>query len=143
MAELKTKKNKGDVSAFIRAIPDEQKREDSAALLELMTEVSGEKPSLWGNSIIGFGRYDYKYATGRTGEWFRIGFSPRARNLSLYLMGIAYDEKTPAAMLARLGRHKRGKSCLYLNRLSDADPEALRDLLETAWKSPAIGEAEA
>lgn len=140
MAELKTKKNDGDVAAFVQAIPDEQRRSDCVALLALMTEVSGEKPSMWGDSIVGFGHYEYRYASGRTGAWFRIGFAPRAKSLSLYLMTLAYDAGKPASILARLGRHDRGKGCLYLRRLADADPGALRELLELAWRAPGMGE---
>ena len=126
MAELKTQKNDASVEAFLQGVESEKKREDSYALLELMREVTGEEPAMWGTSIVGFGSYRYKYASGREGEWFLSGFSPRKQNLTLYIMS-GFDEYD--SLLSRLGKYKTGKSCLYLNKLEDVDPEVLRELV--------------
>ena len=129
MAELKTQRNQDDVDAFLDAIDDERKREDSKALREMMAEVTGDDGAMWGTSIVGFGSYHYTYATGREGDWFKVGFSPRKQNLTLYIMS-GFDEYEP--MLERLGKHSTGKSCLYVKRLSDVDTDVLRDLVETS-----------
>jgi hypothetical protein len=126
VAELKTQKNDASVEAFLGGVADEKKRQDSFAILDLMREVTGEEPAMWGDSIVGFGSYHYKYASGREGEWFLSGFSPRKRNLTLYIMS-GFDEYEP--LLARLGKYKTGKSCLYINKLEDVDQETLRDLV--------------
>lgn len=125
MAELKTKPTEQSVQEFIAAIPDEQRRRDCAAIADLMREASGAEPVMWGN-IVGFGRYRYRYASGREGDWFITGFAPRKQSLTLYIMaGFAqYD-----ALLARLGKHSTGKSCLYIKRLSDVDQDLLRELV--------------
>jgi hypothetical protein len=127
MAELKTKKNKMSVAAFLEAVEDQRKREDSEIILELMQEITGDEPSMWGDSIVGFGSYDYKYASGREGTWMRTGFSPRKQNLTLYIMSgfDRYDE-----LLGKLGKHKIGKSCLYIKRLEDIDLEVLKELVK-------------
>ncbi|HOX48840.1 MAG TPA: DUF1801 domain-containing protein [Spirochaetales bacterium] len=143
MKEPKTRKTEADPAAFVEAIPDEGRRRDAARLLELMVRVSGERPAMWGGSIVGFGRYAYRYASGREGEWFRIGFAPRARAMSLYLMGLAYKGEELESLLARLGRHELGKGCLYLRRLEDADQAVLEELLRLAWAAPGLGEAPA
>ena len=126
MAELKTKPHDGDVHAFLASVPDERRRGDAIAVCSLMEEITGEPPTMWGTSIVGFGRYRYRYASGREGEWFVVGFSPRKQNLTLYIMdGFGgYQE-----LLGRLGKHSTGKACLYLKRLDDADPEVLRSLI--------------
>lgn len=126
MAELKTKPTTADVAAFLAAVTPEARRHDAAALVQLMQEVTGAPPVLWGSSIIGFGSYRYTYDSGRTGDWPLVGFAPRKANLVLYIMPgfTGYD-----ALLARLGKHTTGKSCLYLKRLSDVDPEVLRTLI--------------
>jgi len=126
MAELKTKKNDASVEAFLNSVSDEKKRTDSFATLELMREVTGDEPAMWGTRIIGFGSYHYTYASGREGDWFLVGFSPRKRNLTLYIMAgfEQYD-----ALLAQLGKYKTGKSCLYINRLEDVDIAVLRELV--------------
>ncbi len=110
----------------MQSVEPEKKREDSYAILQIMQEVTGEAPSMWGDSIIGFGSYHYKYASGREGDWFLVGFSPRKQNLTLYIMpGFEhYDE-----LLGRLGKHKTGKSCLYINKLADVDQDTLRELV--------------
>jgi hypothetical protein len=127
MSELKTQKNAASVEEFLNSVPDEKKREDSFAILKLMQEITGDEPAMWGTSIIGFGSYRYKYASGREGEWFLTGFSPRKQNLTLYIMsGFGnYD-----ALLPGLGKYKTGKSCLYINKLEDVNPETLRELIK-------------
>jgi len=127
MAELKTKRNKGDVKVFLNSVPDEKKRQDSFKVLELMTEVTGMQPEMWGDSIIGFGSYHYKYASGREGDWMLTGFSPRKQNLTLYIMpGFEkYDQ-----LLSKLGKHSIGKSCLYVKKLEDVDTDVLKELVK-------------
>lgn len=126
MATLKTQKNDASVYNFLNNVHDEKKREDSFALLKLMEEITGEEPAMWGTSIVGFGSYHYKYASGREGEWFLTGFSPRKNNLTLYIMSGFENYNT---LLADLGKHKTGKSCLYINRLQDVDVPTLRELV--------------
>ena len=128
MAELKTKKNSGSVQAFLNAVEDPARRKDAKAIAKLMREVTGERPVMWGDSIVGFGSYHYKYASGREGDWFVAGFSPRKNSLSLYL---TCDLSTLQPILKRLGTHKTGKGCLYIKRLSDVDEGVLRELVET------------
>ncbi len=127
MAELKTQKNDGDVIAFLNSVAHEKRRTDSFKVLELMKEVTGETPKMWGDSIIGFGQYHYKYASGREGDWFLTGFSPRKQSLTLYIMAgfDDYDE-----LMSRLGKYKTGKSCLYINKLEDVDQDVLRTLVK-------------
>lgn len=126
MAELKTKENDADVGAFLAAIEDGARRADCEILRGLMEEVTGEAPRMWGPTIVGFSHYHYTYASGREGDWMRIGFSPRKRDLTLYLMD-GYEHR--GAILGRLGKHKIGTSCLYLKRLSDVDMDVLRELV--------------
>lgn len=127
MATLKTQKNDQDMTAFLNSVENERRREDSFAVLQLMQEVTGEEPSMWGDSIVGFGSYHYTYASGRSGEWFLTGFSPRKQNLTLYIMA-GFDEYE--TLLAELGKHKTGKSCLYINKLDDVDLNVLRQLVQ-------------
>jgi len=126
MTELKTQKNDATVKDFLNAIDHDRKREDSFSVLDIMREVTGKEPAMWGSSIVGFGSYRYQYASGREGEWFLTGFSPRKQNLTLYIMAgfDAYD-----AMLEKLGKYKTGKSCLYINKLEDVDVQVLRELI--------------
>ena len=126
MAELKTKKNDQDVNAFLDRIEDEKKRQDSKAILKLMQDVTGEAPTMWGDSIVGFGSYDYKYASGREGNWFLTGFAPRKQNLTLYIMSgfEAYDD-----LMSKLGKYKTGKSCLYIKKIEDIDMQVLSELV--------------
>jgi len=126
VAELKTQRNDGDVEAFLDAIPDECRRADARTVCALMTELSGEPPALWGSSLVGFGSYAYTYASGRSGDWFAIGFAPRKQTLTLYLMDGFGDYE---ALLARLGPHKTGKSCLHIKRLDEVDEDVLRELI--------------
>ena len=127
MAELKTQKNDASVEAFLNSIEDEKKRQDSFAIMELMKEVTGAEPTMWGASIIGFGSYHYKYASGREGDWMVTGFSPRKQNLTLYIMSgfEQYDE-----LLSKLGKHTTGKSCLYIKKLDNIHMDVLRELVK-------------
>lgn len=138
MAELKTKPSDDSVEAFLNSVEDDQKREDAFALLALMKEVTGEDPTMWGDSIVGFGSYHYRYASGREGDWFLTSFSPRKRNLTLYIMAgfEEYDD-----LLARLGKFKTGKSCLYLKRLEDVNVGVLRELVRQSAEHVAASNA--
>jgi hypothetical protein len=131
MAEMKTKPTKMSVANFLASVEDETRRKDAKALDRVFREITGAKPTMWGPSIVGYGTYRYKYASGREGDWPRAGFSPRKSSLVLYIMpGFArYD-----ALLKKLGKHKTGKSCLYINRLSDVDEGVLRELIERSWR---------
>lgn len=126
MAELKTQKNDGSVTDFLNQVENEKKRADSFAILELMEAVTGEEPKMWGTSIVGFGDYHYKYASGREGDWFLTGFSPRKQNLTLYIMS-SFSEIDP--LLQKLGKHTTGKGCLYIKKLEDVDQEVLKELI--------------
>jgi len=126
MAEPKTQETEASVADFLNAIPDEAKRADAWRVARLMEEETGAPPRMWGDSIVGFGHYHYKYASGREGEWMLAGFSPRKANLTLYLMS-GFDRFED--LRARLGKHTVGKSCLYVKRLSDIDEAALRQLV--------------
>jgi hypothetical protein len=127
MAELKTKPNQGSVSAFLKSIPDAAKRTDALTLLDIFKQVTGEKPVLWGSSIVGFGNYRYRSErTGREGDWFLTGFSPRKQNLTLYIIsGFAAH----GDLMKKLGKHKTGGGCLYINRLSDVHLPTLKALV--------------
>jgi hypothetical protein len=127
MAEPKTKPTDRDVEDFLNSVQDEKKRQDSFTILRLMEEATGEEPQMWGDSIIGFGLYKYKYASGREGEWFLTGFSPRVQNLTLYIMS-GFDQYE--VLLGQLGKYKTGKSCLYINKIEDVDLQTLKDLVE-------------
>jgi len=129
MAELKTTAGGGDVQAFLDAVADEQRRADAKVVCDLMAEVTGEPPVMWGDSIVGFGSRHVRYATGREIDWMVIGFSPRKASLTLYLME-GYDGY--GDQLARLGKFTTGKSCLYVKRLSDVDPDVLRELVTSS-----------
>ena len=127
----KTTATSGDVGAFLEGITDDQRRRDATALVALMSEVTGEPAVLWGTSIVGFGSRHYKYASGREGDVAPIGFSPRATQTTLYLSGTP-EEYTD--VLARLGKHKLGKGCLYLKRVDEADQEALREIVARSYR---------
>jgi hypothetical protein len=126
MAEPKTKKTDASVAEFLESVADERTRKDSQTILEIMREESGDEPSMWGESIVGFGSYHYVYASGREGDWFLIGFSPRKQNLTLYL---TYGFEKHDDLLNRLGKHSTGKACLYVKRLEDIDLSVLRQLV--------------
>lgn len=132
MAELKTTATGVMVADFIAAVPDPVRRGDAETLCAMMARLTGEPPVMWGPSIIGFGRYAYRYDSGHSGEMCRIGFSPRKAELVLYvLVGDAGQEDS----LARLGKHRTGKSCLYVKRLADVDQSVLEELVVSslAW----------
>ena len=130
LAEIKTKPTSASVEDFIAKIEDEEKRHDSFVLLKMMKKATGEEPVLWSNSIIGFGNKRYKSAaTGREVDWLQIGFSPRKANLSLYL-SVNLEEHAPS--LEKLGKHKTGVGCLYINKLTDVDLEILKGMIETS-----------
>jgi Domain of unknown function (DU1801) len=133
LAELKTKQNDADVISFLFALPDEQKREDSLALLKMMKAVTRTEPMMWGGSIVGFGKYIYTSpATGRSGEWFMTGFSPRTQNLTVYFMAgfSKYGE-----LMNKLGKYKvSGGGCLYINKLKDVDIKVLKELVTLSYK---------
>lgn len=127
MAEPKTIPSDQSVEQFLQGIQDEQKRRDSFRLLELMQQVTQYEPRMWGSSIVGFGSYHYKYASGREGDSFLTGFSPRKQNLTVYIMAgfEQYQE-----LMQRLGKHTTGKSCLYIKRLEDIDLATLKKLVK-------------
>ncbi len=131
MAELKTKLNDASVQKFLNSISDEKKRKDCLTILELMKKITKSEPKMWGSSIVGFGTYHYKYESGREGDWFLTGFSPRKQNLTLYIMSgfNKYDE-----LMKKLGKYKTGKSCLYINSLEDVDKKVLKDLITESFK---------
>lgn len=132
VAVIKTKENDESVEDFIGNIKNEQQRKDSMVILKLMKKVSKEKPKMWGASMIGFGNKRYKSpATGREVDWFKIGFSPRKTNLSLHLI---LDMKENAALFKKLGKHKTGVGCLYINKLEDIDLKVLELLVAASMK---------
>lgn len=126
MAELKTQPTDQSVEAFLDGIEDEKKRQDSYTILELMKQVTQSEPVMWGDSIIGFGSYHYKYASGREGDSPLTGFSPRKRDITLYIMS-GFDQYE--GLLAELGKHKTGKACLYIRKIEDIDLDTLRELV--------------
>lgn len=131
MAELKTKLNDASVEDFINAIKDEQIREDCLAVSKLMQEVTKAEPKMWGANIVGFGMYTYKYASGKTGDWPLVGFSPRKQNLTLYVMGGFEDHDE---LMEKLGKFTCGKSCIYIKRFSDLHVPTLKKLLKASIK---------
>lgn len=129
MAENKTKPTDLSVEAFLESIEDPQRKADCRTIAHLMEELTGARPRMWGDSIVGFDDYHYKYASGREGDWFLAGFSPRKQNLTIYIMGYLefYQD-----ILNNLGKYKHGKGCLYIKRLEDIDMEVLRILIKTS-----------
>lgn len=129
MSDLKTKKNDGSVESYLQNIEDPDRRRDCLKIYELMADITGKEGCMWGDSIIGFGSYHYKYESGREGDWFITGFSNRKQQISLYIMsGFAkYD-----TLMKQLGKHKTGKSCLYIKRLSDIDMNILEELIRSS-----------
>lgn len=126
MAENKTKKTEVDPAEFVATVEHPTRRADAETLLELMAKASGCPPKMWGPSIIGFGRYEYRYDTGREGEFLMTGFSPRKSNLSIYILPGYDDLEEP---LSRLGKHKIGKACLYINKLANIDLDVLTEIV--------------
>ena len=126
MAELKTKTTSASVAAYLNAIADKQKRSDCKAIARIMRDATGKRARMWGGSLVGYGSYDYKYASGREGTWFICGFSPRAQNITIYIMpGFSGFKK----LMNKLGKYKTGKSCLYIKRLEDVDQKVLEELI--------------
>lgn len=126
MAELKTKKTELSVDAFIKKIPEAQKRKDSFTIIELMEKATKARGKLWGTSIIGFGDRHLKYESGRELDWFVMGFSPRKQNLTLYITGTVEKQQS---LLKKLGKHKTGKGCLYINKLEEVDMAVLKEII--------------
>lgn len=131
MAENKTRPTTESVQKFLDAVENERKREDGYTILRLMQEITGEAPVMWGPSIVGFGKYHYKYESGREGDAPLTGFSPRAQSLTLYIMAGFEGEDV---LLSKLGKHKTGKSCLYVNKLADVDMDVLRELVRRSYE---------
>lgn len=131
MAELKTKPTNASVEKFLNQVADETRREDCFKVAKMMEEITGEKPKMWGSSIVGFGSYHYKYASGQEGDWPIAAFSPRKQDLTLYLMP-GFQEH--ADLMERLGKHRTGKSCLYIKRLSDVHVPTLNKLIRESVK---------
>lgn len=135
--ELKTQKNNAGVDKFLAGIADEQKHTDCLSVLKLMKELTGEPAVMWGKAIVGFGSFHYRGITSE-GDWFHVGFSPRKQNLVLYLH---CELEKQTVLLEKLGKHKIGKSCLYLKKLEAAHLPTLKKLIKKAYKSPAIAGA--
>ncbi|GAB4315596.1 MAG: hypothetical protein Kow00117_07540 [Phototrophicales bacterium] len=127
MSQNKTVPTDGDVVAFLNSVEPQKKRADSFAILELIQQVTGEQPVMWGDSIIGFGRYHYRYHSGREGEWLVTGFSPRKQAITLYIMA-GFDDY--GDLLQKLGKYKIGKSCLYIKKIEDINLDILRELVQ-------------
>ena len=131
-AEIKTKVNDASVEGFLDSVTDEQQRSDAFKVLEMMTKITGERPRMWGTSIIGFGEHLYRSpATGREVDWLKIGFSPRKAALTLYVLNQTAKQ---AKALEKLGKYKTGKGCLYIKRLSDVDNEVLKQVIASGWE---------
>lgn len=128
MYEAKTKPTTVSVDSYLAAIADDTRREDCRALTALMKRLSGHEPTMWGTSIVGFGKYHYKYASGHEGDSCLVGYSSRKGDISVYLLA-GYDTDETRALLAQLGRHKIGKACLYIRRLSDVQLPVLEQLI--------------
>ncbi len=126
MAENKTQRNDGDVLAYLDSVANKRRREDSLLMLEMMQAVTGEPAEMWGTSIVGFGSYHYRYASGREGDFMLTGFAPRKQALTLYIMG---GHERHAELFAKLGKYRTGSSCLYINKLADVDLDVLRELI--------------
>lgn len=131
MSEMKTKPTNQSVKEFLNKVSDEERRADCFAVAKIMEEITGEKPKMWGPSIIGFGSYHYKYASGREGDWPIAGFSPRKKDLTVYLM-VGFEKN--GELMEKLGKHTTGKSCLYIKRLSDIHVPTLKKLIKTSVK---------
>jgi hypothetical protein len=131
MSELKTKVNNASVEKFLNAVADEQARKDSYEILKIMKQVTKEEPKMWGASIVGFGSYHYKGASGREGDWMLTGFSPRKQNLTLYLM---HGFNVHKDLLKKLGKYKTSMGCLYIKKLDDVDKKVLKELVAESVK---------
>ena len=131
MAEMKTKPTTENVKDFLNKISDEERRADCFQVAQIMEELTGEKPKMWGPSIVGFGSYHYKYDSGREGDWLMTGFSPRKKDLTLYLM-MGFEKR--GELMEKLGKHSHAKSCLYIKRLSDIHIPTLKKLIKASLK---------
>ena len=131
MAENKTRKTGASVEEFLSSVENKRRREDGRTLLTMMRDITGLEPEMWGPSIIGFGDYHYKYESGREGDMFLTGFSPRKQSLSLYVMD-GFDGRDE--ILNRLGKHRKSVSCLYINKLADVDMDVLRELIQQSFE---------
>lgn len=130
-AQLKTQKNDNSIEQYLDTIEDKQKVEDTKVIMSMIYDIIGKEPKLWGDSLIGFGDITYKYASGRTGEWFVLGFAPRKQNISIYL---TCNIELYADYLLKLGKYKTGKGCLYIKKLSDIDINILKEMFLKAAK---------
>lgn len=139
MAENKTTPTDQNVEQFLSTVEDERKRKDSFTILELMKQVTGMEPQMWGSSIVGFGSYHYKYESGREGDMPLVGFSPRKQNLTIYHSG---GFEIVDNLLKKLGKYTTGKGCLYIKRLDDVDLPTLKSLIEASFRN-ASGKAQA
>jgi hypothetical protein len=126
-AKLKTEKTEASVKGFLETLKDSQKKSDSLIVLDMMQKAMGEKPKMWGTSIIGFGSVYLKYASGRELDWFKMGFSPRKQSLTLYIINSSQEQKE---LLKKLGKHSTGKGCLYINKLADVDTGVLEKIIQ-------------
>jgi hypothetical protein len=132
VAEVKTVATRASVPKHLAEIPDDTRRRDARAVCSMMKEVTGEKPVLWGDSMVGFGTQHFKYASGREGDWPLVAFAARKDRLTVYLMD-GFDRR--GALLGRLGKHTKGKSCLHIRRLSDIEADVLRELVEASFRT--------
>jgi len=131
MAELKTKPTEASVKEFLNQIPDKARRDDCFTIAKLMEEATGAKPKMWGPSIVGFGTFHYKYASGREGDWLVTGFSPRKNDLTLYMM-LGFEQHRE--LMQQLGKYKTSKSCLYIKRLDEVHLPTLKKLIKQSVK---------
>ncbi len=131
MTEPKTRPTRAGVKKFINSVEHKTRREDGLRLLDLFIDITGEKAVMWGSSIVGFGRFRYGNTTGKDYDWMMGGFSPRKSSLTLYVMSGFERQKK---LLEKLGKHKTGRSCLYINKLADVDEKVLRKIIESDWK---------
>lgn len=131
MAELKTKETKLSVAKFLSKVEDDQKRKDSKQILGLFKQVTKEVPKMWGDSMVGFGRFHYKSDSGREGDWFITGFSPRKQNLTIYITP-GFDKYE--SLMKQLGKHKTSKGCLYIKKLEDVDMKVLKQLIKQSYQ---------
>ncbi len=129
-ADLKTKPTGQSVTAFINSVENETRRRDAKTVLAMMKKITGEKPKMWGPTIIGFGEYHYKYESGREGDMLNVGFSPRKANLVLYVLGSLGDDES---LLQKLGKYKTGRACLYVNKLEDVDVKVLEKMIKKSY----------
>jgi hypothetical protein len=131
MAERESSLNDQDPIKYLNSFANEEKRNDSFAIMELMQAATGSEPKMWGDSIIGFGSYHYKYASGREGEWFLVGFIPRKQKITLYIMS-GFDDYE--VLLEKLGKYRRAKSCIHIRKLADVDKEILQEIVKRSAK---------